>query len=157
MFSSWELALFRRCDFIGRGIDLLEEMCHCGGVALRSHIYDQIWSGWPSGCLKKTVYSWLPSANSCSLASSDKNSLSTAHWRKKRLILLSVVQSYGRNTIHNYFHCITYIWFFVHTFWWSLLNQIPNPALLSLPKSKKMRICITSILSKVQTFKNIKS
>lgn len=98
-----------------------------------------------------------PSANSCSLASSDKNSLSTGHWRKKRLILLSVVQSYGRNTIHNYFHCITYIWFFVHTFWWSLLNQIPNPALLSLPKSKKMRICITSILSKVQTFKNIKS
>jgi hypothetical protein len=28
-----------RCGLIGEGVDLLEEVCYCGGRALRSHIY----------------------------------------------------------------------------------------------------------------------
>jgi hypothetical protein len=35
--------IIRKCNLIGGSAALLEELCHCGGRALRSHIYVQVW------------------------------------------------------------------------------------------------------------------
>jgi hypothetical protein len=36
MPGPWEVALLESVVF-------LEEVCHCGGMVLRFHIYDQVW------------------------------------------------------------------------------------------------------------------
>lgn len=39
------------CGVTGEGVTLLEEVCHCGGRYLRSHIYAQVWPMLPSPVL----------------------------------------------------------------------------------------------------------
>jgi hypothetical protein len=37
------IGTIRKWGLIKGGVALIQEMCHCGGGALRSHIYDLVW------------------------------------------------------------------------------------------------------------------